>query len=1194
MASAVHTELNAIVTDENDLPLLDFYQSLQEIINRQSNFSDFYHLEVSQVPTELHYERDINTGYLTDVSEVVTGDVTGGRETAKSSVSLKRDPTPAAISNVKGNPTNLPFKPPTLDKLRVHEDEVELGQDDNLLFDLVRLHNNIPGLNPSDGLNFEPLSEEIKKLLEFTEEDNADLMNYINDEVTTSVQSSNFKQLDNQVELGFDFGTQDESLEKELDDVMMIKDIDTAKSLISNEFVEKLDVNEKMASFKELFPEPAFEYPFELDTFQKQALLCLEKHENVFVAAHTSAGKTVVAEYAIGMAIRRNLTRVIYTSPVKALSNQKFRDFQQTFGEEQVGIITGDVQIRTEAPCLIMTTEILLHMLYNGSDVIRDLEWVIFDEVHYCNDPERGHVWEEVFIMLPEHVGLVLLSATVNNVEQYADWLGRTRNKKTYVMATTKRPVPLEHYLFTGKGTRGKEQKFLFIDSGSNFLKTGYNDAMEAKKETTKPHEKRFGKKQMGFQAEKNFYISCIRHLEKEDQLPVILFTLNRKRCDQNAGILAQAMDLTTANEKGIIHKYIKKSLINLKATDKAIPQVQNVIEMLKKGFGVHHSGILPILKEITEILFQDGLVRVLFATETFAMGVNMPARTVAFDSIEKHDGICRRNLLPSEYIQMAGRAGRRGKDKTGTVLVLVKQDLPEQSELFLMALGKPAPLVSQFRLTYSMILNLIRARHHLNIESVMERSFIEHDKQITFQKSVEMQKFLQKRIDAFDGDKCPKDLIEFCDRFMDYKDTLNYVAEELFQALKDKRMLTAGRLMLFEADFDPFAVGVFLEQKRGARNGQGEITLLAVSVNELLNGGPEVTKARIVDVNVASVHLVYSQTINVNFITVLRERGYDAHEKVSTAEALVELFEFLGRSEHELDLRTVSGLFFLKSVDPLRDLKLNSLAFAEKYDRVVFSRTTLLSFECLGDENFTEKFNIFKQRSQLKRELDQVKYDLSPNSMKYLPEYNQRLRVLEQLGYVNEQGYLEMKGRVACLFTDHELVLTELLLSNELSALEVEEVAAIMSGFVFQVKLSGDAQPNLTPNLANAKKAIEEIAEHVGKTQQACGLKEACADFVEALKFGLVEVAHQWAKGTPFNEVVQYTDVQEGIIVRTIQRLDEILSDVKQAAKMLGDPSLSSRMEAASKSIRRDIVFAASLYTQSEKEANQFVDETE
>ena len=588
----------------------------------------------------------------------------------------------------------------------------------------------------------------------------------------------------------------------------------------------------------------AHEYPFELDTFQKQAILCLENGEDVFVAAHTSAGKTVVAEYAISLSLN-NGRKVFYTSPIKALSNQKFRDFKKVFGKNNVGILTGDVQINPESNIVVMTTEILLSMLYNNSDVINELDFVIFDEVHYCNDEERGHVWEKIFILLPLQIKLVLLSATVANIPSYADWLGRTRNSKINVISTVKRPVPLEHLLYTGKGSRGIEEKFLLVDSNSRLLQEGYRAACQAVKEKESMFKKKFGAVKGnagGLQAEKNFYIGAIRHLEADDKLPAIIFTFSRKKADENARSISSAISLTSGEESAKIHLFINKSLRKLSPEDRLIKQVVEVIEMLKKGFGVHHSGVLPILKEITELLFTEGYIKILFATETFAMGINMPARTVAFDSTEKHDGMRKRNLLPSEYIQMAGRAGRRGKDKTGTVLILVKKNyVPELNELYKMALGQPNPLESRFRLTYSMILNLIRFRHNTPIESVMGKSFIEHEKVCQMKGMKDEATRIETEISGFEKIDCIncQDIDEFSKLYMKYCRQLDHVNNGLIKGCCDKKIIAPGRMVLYDSGRNPFTLGLILSYK--FKGGFVEVELLSLDPMELMKNGPNI-----------------------------------------------------------------------------------------------------------------------------------------------------------------------------------------------------------------------------------------------------------------------------------------------------------------------------------------------------------------
>ncbi|MFS7978053.1 putative RNA helicase [Helianthus anomalus] len=482
--------------------------------------------------------------------------------------------------------------------------------------------------------------------------------------------------------------------------------------------------------FDELVPDMALDFPFQLDAFQKEAIYYLEKGESVFVAAHTSAGKTVVAEYAFALA-SKHCTRAVYTAPIKTISNQKYRDFS---GKFDVGLLTGDVSLRPEASCLIMTTEILRSMLYRGADIIRDIEWVIFDEVHYVNDVERGVVWEEVIIMLPRHINFVLLSATVPNTIEFADWIGRTKQKQIRVTGTTKRPVPLEHCLFySGQVYKICEQE-KFISQGLRAAK----DAHKRKTLTTPPAPLHTQKPNTSFArgksnkqtapqnfvgtgrayqgnnnwgsrvSEKSVWLSLINKLSKTSLLPVVIFCFSKNRCDKSADNLRET-DLTSGSEKSEIRIFCDKAFSRLKGSDRNLPQIVRVQGLLQRGIGVHHAGLLPIVKEVVEMLFCRGVIKVLFSTETFAMGVNAPARTVVFDSVRKFDGKEYRQLLAGEYTQMAGRAGRRGLDKIGSVLVMCRDDIPDESDLKNLITGSATRLESQFRLTYIMIMHLLR-----------------------------------------------------------------------------------------------------------------------------------------------------------------------------------------------------------------------------------------------------------------------------------------------------------------------------------------------------------------------------------------------------------------------------------------------------------------------------------------------------
>lgn len=611
------------------------------------------------------------------------------------------------------------------------------------------------------------------------------------------------------------------------------------------EWAHVVDVNREITNFKELVPEMARQWPFELDTFQKEAVYHLECGDSVFVAAHTSAGKTVVAEYAIALAAK-HMTKAIYTSPIKALSNQKFRDFRNDFND--VGILTGDVQIAPEASCLIMTTEILRSMLYRGADLIRDVEFVIFDEVHYVNDLERGVVWEEVIIMLPEHVTLILLSATVPNTYEFASWVGRTKKKDIYVISTPKRPVPLEHYLWAGK------DMFKIVDSEKRFIEKGWKHANEVlsgnKNKEIKAADPQAsarggagtrggrGQEQRGVNnrggaqqrgrgqapnrgqgniartgrgggrttaaQDRNVWVHLVQHLRKESLLPACIFVFSKKRCEENADSLSN-QDFCTAAEKSAIHVIIEKSIARLKPDDRVLPQIRRLRELLSRGIAVHHGGLLPIVKEIVEILFAKTLVKVLFATETFAMGLNLPTRTVVFSGYRKHDGREFRNLLPGEYTQMAGRAGRRGLDTVGSVLIVTsgKTEAPPAGELRQMILGDPTKLRSQFRLTYNMILNLLRVEA-LKIEEMIKRSFSENATQALLpqhEKQVELSQANLDKIKREPCDICDRDLEACHEAAMSFERLTRQLHMSLLTSPVGKRLWSRRRLIVFKKD---------------------------------------------------------------------------------------------------------------------------------------------------------------------------------------------------------------------------------------------------------------------------------------------------------------------------------------------------------------------------------------------------------
>ncbi|KDD76313.1 hypothetical protein H632_c272p0, partial [Helicosporidium sp. ATCC 50920] len=465
---------------------------------------------------------------------------------------------------------------------------------------------------------------------------------------------------------------------------------------------------------------PIKEYPFVLDSFQAQAVACIERQENVLVAAHTSAGKTAVAEYAIAKALA-NSQRVFYTSPIKALSNQKFRELSEEFGD--VGLMTGDVSINPTAACIVLTTEIMRSMIYKGSELLREVAWIIFDEVHYMQDRERGVIWEETIIFSPKDARMVFLSATLSNASEFAAWVAAVHGAPTHVVYTEFRPTPLRHYAFPPDG-RGL---FMLLDENGVVKEETFS---KLQKILAPPEELNAGGQQAGGPPPKRArgeaggnrrpstgddrkrassdLLRVLRLVKERNLHPVIAFSFSRREVEANALSCASSLDFTTDEEKSAVDAVFEAALGCLSEDDRGLRAVQSARPLLRAGIGVHHSGLLPLVKELVEILFQEGLIKCLFATETFAMGLNMPARTVVFCGLRKWDGRESRWLTSGEYIQMSGRSGRRGKDAFGMCIMMLGDTFDRQA-MQGMIQGKPAPLLSSFRLSYYTLLNLLR-----------------------------------------------------------------------------------------------------------------------------------------------------------------------------------------------------------------------------------------------------------------------------------------------------------------------------------------------------------------------------------------------------------------------------------------------------------------------------------------------------
>ncbi|MBW9093886.1 DEAD/DEAH box helicase [Microbacterium jejuense] len=485
--------------------------------------------------------------------------------------------------------------------------------------------------------------------------------------------------------------------------------------------------------------------PFELDPFQVEGCRALEEGRSVLVAAPTGAGKTIVGEFAVHLAMREPGDKAFYTTPMKALSNQKFRELQDVYGPDEVGLLTGDTNINGNARVVVMTTEVLRNMLYADSPALRGLRYVVMDEVHYLADRFRGAVWEEVIIHLAPSVKLVSLSATVSNAEEFGDWLDTVRGDTEVIVSET-RPVPLEQHVLVrgdllplfddraGVATAQVNQELMRIRSfkGSNFDNNrrvqASNSARHAGYEASRRRPNRGMKRPVRSanvqRIERLDRPEVVELLRRANLLPAIFFIFSRAGCDAAVQqVRRSGVRLTNPDERREIREVIEERTRTLQEEDLAVLGFWEWRDNLERGVASHHAGLLPAFKEVVEELFQRKLVKVVFATETLALGINMPARTVVLEKLEKFNGEARVAITSGEYTQLTGRAGRRGIDVEGHAVIQWTEGLDPQAVAAL-ASRRTYPLNSSFRPTYNMAVNLIDQFGRAKAREILESSF--------------------------------------------------------------------------------------------------------------------------------------------------------------------------------------------------------------------------------------------------------------------------------------------------------------------------------------------------------------------------------------------------------------------------------------------------------------------------------------
>ncbi|RAR02985.1 atp-dependent rna helicase dob1 [Stemphylium lycopersici] len=927
--------------------------------------------------------------------------------------------------------------------------------------------------------------------------------------------------------------------------------------------------------------EPARVWPFALDPFQQVSIASIQRNESVLVSAHTSAGKTVVAEYAIAQCLKNN-QRVIYTSPIKALSNQKYREFMAEFGD--VGLMTGDVTINPTATCLVMTTEILRSMLYRGSEIMREVAWVVFDEVHYLRDKSRGVVWEETIILLPDKVRYVFLSATIPNAMQFAEWITKTHSQPCHVVYTDFRPTPLQHYFFPA----GAEGIHLVVDEKGVFREENFQKAMSSISDKAGTDSKDFLAKRKGKGKDKKTntggnkdqtdIYKIVKMIMVKKYNPVIVFSFSKRECE-NYALAMSSLAFNDDSEKAMVSKVFNSAIEMLSEEDRQLPQIQHILPLLRRGIGVHHSGLLPILKETIEILFQEGLIKVLFATETFSIGLNMPAKTVVFTSVRKFDGVAQRWVTPSEFIQMSGRAGRRGLDDRGIVIMMINEQM-EPAVAKEIVRGQQDNLNSAFHLGYNMILNLMRVEG-ISPEFMLERCFFQ------FQSTAGVSN-LEKQLQELEYEKANTSIIDEA-AIRDYYN----LRQQLDTHTKDMRdvimhpnyclqFLQGGRLVKIkfkDHDFGWGAVVAFAPR----RANKGEVLQPQESyiVDVLLLVGSD-TK--------------FAPTVNDGLPPGVRPPAPGDKGKMEVVPVVLNCIESIGhlrvflpndlksteqrnnvrKALSEIKKRFPDGIAIL---DPIENMGIKDDGFKKLLRKIEVLESRLLSNPLHSSPRLPELYSQYANKVAIGEKIKNTKREIANAlSVIQLDELKSRKRVLRRLGFIDDADVVQLKARVACeISTGDELVLSELLFNRFFNELTPEQCAACLSCFIFEEKTQ--EVPALKEELAKPYREIQQQARVIAKMSQESKLTLNEEEYLKSFKYELMEVVFAWSKGATFSQICKMTDVYEGSLIRLFRRLEELLRQIAQAAKVMGSEELEQKFTAALELVRRDLVAAQSLY---------------
>lgn len=868
-------------------------------------------------------------------------------------------------------------------------------------------------------------------------------------------------------------------------------------------------------------------YEFPLDDFQQRACREIEEGRGVLVAAPTGSGKTVVGEFAIHLALATG-RKAFYTTPIKALSNQKYHDLVRRYGPDQVGLLTGDNVVNGEAPVVVMTTEVLRNMLYAGSSTLAGLGFVVMDEVHYLADRSRGAVWEEVIIHLPESVSVVSLSATVSNAEEFGEWLTTVRGE-TATIIEEKRPVPLYQHVMVGRRVLD-----LFassdVDAAAGFVKEGApvngelmkiardDWASSRIKDRRSPRDRNpKGRRDVG--NGRRVWIpsrtEVVTALERARMLPAIVFVFSRVGCDAAVTqCLAANLRLTTPEERDDVFEYVEEACSDLPAEDRHVLGYHDWLDGLTRGIAAHHAGMLPAFKQVVEELFLRGLVKVVFATETLALGINMPARTVVIEKLSKWNGEAHVDLSPGEYTQLVGRAGRRGLDVEGHGVVLWQPGMNPR-ELAGLASTRTYPLRSSFRPSYNMAVNLVHQFGRARSRELLEQSFAQFqaDKAV-----VGLARQLRKAEDALEGYR----EAAACDRgdFMEYAGIRHRISQVEKNASRDRRAdrreeVVASLAALKPGDVIDVPTGKFagyavvIDPGFDAENPRPYVVTLDRQARRLA----------MIDFNtpvVAQTRVRVPKSFNGRNPQMRRDLASALREKTRDLRPVAAPARRSGGARSAADAE-VAGLREQLRHHPCHDCP----------DREDHARWAERWFK-LDRDAATLRRRVENRTNTVARQFDRV------------------CDVLTALDYLAGEEVTDRGRHLMRLYSEMDLVAAESLRLGLWDKLSASELAAALSVLVYEARRSDDAPP---PRLPGGR-LNDVIAEMVRVWADLDALeREHHLDFLRQPDLGFAWAAYRWAEGDDLDDVLTVVDLAAGDFVRWMKQLVDLAGQVADAA---------------------------------------------